>query len=184
MKSTIMATKCATAFIMMTGLMFEALADYQDVDWMSLVPEAERAALLNTAPIDHAGGDTGPVAALGAGRTNLDQQAFEAAWFSSNVVAEFDGELVRMPGFVVPLEYDGRQQVTEFFLVPFFGACIHVPAPPPNQIVHVRVEGGFRLSSIYEPYVIEGLMQIETTARDIGISAYSVNADQVFPYRR
>ena len=52
-------------------------------------------------------------------------------------VAELDGQEVKLPGYVVPLNVDPSQRVTEFLLVPYFGACIHVPPPPSNQIVHV-----------------------------------------------
>ena len=108
----------------------------------------------------------------------------EEAWTSVNIVAELAEESVRLPGFVVPLEYDEDQRVTEFFLVPFFGACIHVPAPPPNQIIHVSIPAGFELSSIYEPYVVEGTIQISLTERDLGISAYSIVPDAVVRYQR
>ena len=43
---------------------------------------------------------------------------------------------VKLPGYVIPLEYYGRE-INTFLLVPYIGACIHVPPPPPNQIVYV-----------------------------------------------
>ena len=52
-----------------------------------------------------------------------------------------DGAVVRVPGFIIPLE-DNDQEVSEFLLVPYPLACIHVPAPPPNQIVHVKMDNG------------------------------------------
>ncbi len=58
----------------------------------------------------------------------------------AGVVRELDGQRVKIPGFVVPLESDEGGKMTEFFLVPYFGACIHVPPPPPNQIVYVTLE--------------------------------------------
>ena len=51
-------------------------------------------------------------------------------------VPELAGQNLALPGFVLPLEYDGKK-VTEFLLVPWVGACIHTPPPPPNQMVHV-----------------------------------------------
>jgi hypothetical protein len=68
-----------------------------------------------------------------------------------------DGQFVKMPGYVLPLEYAGSK-VTEFLLVPFVGACIHVPPPPPNQIVHVKVEDGFEDSGIFTPVYVTGRM--------------------------
>ena len=43
---------------------------------------------------------------------------------------------MRLPGYVVPLE-EVKGELKEFLLVPYFGACIHSPPPPANQIVHV-----------------------------------------------
>lgn len=158
--------------------------DYRDLDWLELLPEQERMTLLNQGPIDHGGETTRQrQPALGA-NNSLGQVEVEAAWTSVNIVAELAEESVRLPGFVVPLEYNADQAVTEFFLVPFFGACIHVPAPPPNQIIHVKIPQGFELSSIYEPYVIEGTLKLSMTERDLGISAYSIEPDAVFPYER
>lgn len=159
-------------------------ADYRDLDWLELLPEQERMTLLNQGPIDH-GGETSPQRqpALG-GNNSLSQLEVEAAWTSVNVVDELAEQAVRLPGFVVPLEYNDNQDVIEFFLVPFFGACIHVPAPPPNQIIHVSIPEGFELSSIYEPYVVEGKVQISLTERELGISAYSIVPDAVVPYER
>ncbi len=68
-----------------------------------------------------------------------------------------NGQVVRMPGYVVPLEYAGSK-VTEFLLVPFVGACIHVPPPPPNQIVHVKASDGFEDSGIFTPVYVTGRM--------------------------
>ena len=62
------------------------------------------------------------------------------------VVKALDGQSVSLPGFVVPLEGDS-ELITEFLLVPYFGACIHVPPPPPNQLVHVTIKGGVPIDS-------------------------------------
>src|SRR5690606_42145125 len=57
-------------------------------------------------------------------------------WDRAPVVQAMNGRRIRLPGFVVPLEGDGKT-VREFLLVPYFGACIHVPPPPANQLIHV-----------------------------------------------
>jgi len=73
------------------------------------------------------------------------------------VNASLDEQFIRMPGYVLPLEYAGSK-VTEFLLVPFVGACIHVPPPPPNQIVHVKVKDGFEDTGIFTPVYVTGRM--------------------------
>ena len=58
------------------------------------------------------------------------------------VVAELNGKRVRIGGYVVPLDFEATT-IKEFLLVPFVGACIHVPPPPANQIVYVKADKGF-----------------------------------------
>jgi hypothetical protein len=68
---------------------------------------------------------------------------------------ELDGKQISMPGYALPLEYDGKA-VTEFLLVPWVGACIHTPPPPPNQIVHVKLSKGFEVKSRFQPVTVTG----------------------------
>jgi hypothetical protein len=85
-----------------------------------------------------------------------------------SVVTELDGASIKMPGYVLPLEYSGLN-VTEFLLVPWVGACIHTPPPPPNQIVHVQLneKDGFRSNSMYEPVWVTGEILTQATTRNL-----------------
>ncbi|NDE01908.1 MAG: DUF3299 domain-containing protein, partial [Gammaproteobacteria bacterium] len=83
----------------------------------------------------------------------------------------------------VPLDVGKDGLVTEFFLVPYFGACIHVPPPPPNQIVYVRMNKGIALDSIYEAYWITGRMKVSRKATRLGASAYQLDASKVEIYK-
>jgi hypothetical protein len=67
--------------------------------------------------------------------------------------------------------------------VPYFGACIHVPPPPPNQIVYVRMNKGIALDSIYEAYWITGRMKVSRKATRLGASAYQLDASKVEIYK-
>jgi hypothetical protein len=76
---------------------------------------------------------------------------------------KLDGTIVRVPGYVIPLE-DSDQSDSEFLLVPYPMACIHVPAPPPNLIVHVKMEKGKKVAfNFYEPVWAQGRLKIERT---------------------
>ncbi|MDP2621057.1 MAG: DUF3299 domain-containing protein [Hyphomicrobiales bacterium] len=86
----------------------------------------------------------------------------EVAERGEAVVGALDGQLVRMPGYVLPLEFSGTE-VSEFFLVPYVGACIHVPPPPPNQMVFVRLHDSTISGDLYEPIWITGRMKVEKT---------------------
>jgi hypothetical protein len=107
------------------------------------------------------------------------------------VNSALDGQLVRLPGYLLPLEFSGKL-VTEFLLVPWVGACIHTPPPPPNQIVHVKTDKPFEMSSIFMPVWVTGQMAAASTKKslflidgssDIDIG-YSLRASQVEPYRQ
>ena len=97
------------------------------------------------------------------------------------VVKELDGKSVSLPGFVVPLEGDS-EVITEFLLVPYFGACIHVPPPPPNQIVHVTIKGGVPIESLYDAIVVTGVITTETWSGDIAQVGYKIKAIGVAPF--
>ena len=101
-----------------------------------------------------------------------------------------DGQLVRLPGYLLPLEFSGKM-VTEFLLVPWVGACIHTPPPPPNQIVHVKADKAFEMAGVFTPVWVTGKLTAAATKKslflidgssDIDIG-YSLRASQVEPYR-
>lgn len=98
------------------------------------------------------------------------------------VNSELNDTEVRIPGFIVPLESDEGGLLNEFFLVPYFGACIHVPPPPPNQIVYVRLDEAFNLESMWEPFWIEGTLKTENYTAAIGASAYTLQGTKVEKY--
>nr|WP_296258293.1 MULTISPECIES: DUF3299 domain-containing protein [unclassified Pseudomonas] len=98
------------------------------------------------------------------------------------VVKSLDGERVRLPGYIVPLEVSEEGRVTEFLLVPYFGACIHVPPPPPNQIVHVTSGLGVKVDELYQPYWIEGPMQVKSSTSELADAGYQMEADKILVY--
>ncbi|EAR62416.1 DUF3299 domain-containing protein [Neptuniibacter caesariensis] len=100
---------------------------------------------------------------------------------SAPVIPELDGKMIKVPGYVVPMESDGLN-VTEFFLVPYFGACIHVPPPPSNQIIYVRFEPGTKVENLYDAIWVTGRLKTETVSTDMATSGYSMEAFQIAPY--
>jgi hypothetical protein len=98
------------------------------------------------------------------------------------VVKALDGQNVRLPGYIVPLEVSEEGRVIEFLLVPYFGACIHVPPPPSNQIVHVTSELGVKVEELYQPYWIEGPMQVKATTSELADAGYQMEADKILVY--
>ncbi len=103
---------------------------------------------------------------------------------------KLEGTRVRIPGYLLPLEFEG-DQVTEFFLVPYVGACIHTPPPPPNQIVHVTTEEAFTTDGgLFTPVWVDGLIRSENKNANLSFvdgaahvpSGYVIDAMSVLPY--
>ncbi|WP_113907883.1 DUF3299 domain-containing protein [Aliidiomarina celeris] len=97
------------------------------------------------------------------------------------VVEALDGQSIKIPGYIVPLEGDDRR-VTEFLLVPYFGACIHVPPPPPNQIIHVEFPEGVPYAVTYDAVWITGTIKVEHRDSDLALVGYQLTADSVESY--
>jgi len=100
---------------------------------------------------------------------------------SAPVVESMDGRMVSIPGFVVPLEGVG-DVVDRFFLVPYFGACIHVPPPPSNQIIDVHYQPGTRVESLYDAVLISGRLTTEVFSHEMGTAGYRLEAYRIQPY--
>lgn len=77
-----------------------------------------------------------------------------------------DGQVVRIPGYALPLE-TSPDGVTEFLLVPYVGACIHVPPPPANQIVYAKLSSAFTLEGLYQPVWITGRIEAKEASRSL-----------------
>ncbi|MEO4047132.1 DUF3299 domain-containing protein [Pseudomonas sp. CAU 1711] len=98
------------------------------------------------------------------------------------VVRELDGQRIKLPGYIVPLDVTEEGRVTEFLFVPFFGACIHVPPPPSNQIVHVSAELGVLMDALYQPFWIEGSLKVEQSSSELAEAGYRMAAEKIYPY--
>lgn len=98
------------------------------------------------------------------------------------VVDELDGRHVRLPGYVVPLEFSDSR-ITEFLLVPWLGACIHTPPPPANQIVHVRFDQGLEVPDDSAPFWVEGRMSIQSTRENLFLVDGSADVDVGYALR-
>jgi hypothetical protein len=114
--------------------------------------------------------------------TNAVNDRYQQALVSTSIISEMDGRNVRVPGFVVPLEFDDEQTITEFFLVPYFGACIHSPPPPPNQIIYVRAPKGIQLETLYDPFWISGKLSTKLVENYMATAAYSMEMESYEDY--
>ncbi len=105
-------------------------------------------------------------------------------WAEAPVVPELDGKLVRLPGFVVPLEAD-TSKIAEFLLVPYYGACIHVPPPPANQTVYVRLPPELAFEGqTFDTVWVTGILKVTPTNSELADAGYRIEATAIAPYER
>lgn len=99
-----------------------------------------------------------------------------------DTVEELDGQLVRIPGYVVPFDFNSKNRQSEFLFVPYMGACIHTPPPPPNQLIFIRAEPAVKIKDIWVPYWVEGTLSTEKTENEIGDTAYALQLSMIENY--
>lgn len=143
-----------------------ALAEtYVDLQWTDLVPEGQRAIPPVIQEMIQHHGPTG---------ASLQPP-------SQGVRTDWNGEVVRLPGFIVPIDFSG-QGVTAFILVPFVGACVHVPPPPANQLVFVTTETPYENSGLFEAVNVIGTFDTASVSTQLADIAYALSADRIEPF--
>ncbi|MGB7240799.1 MAG: DUF3299 domain-containing protein [Sulfitobacter sp.] len=141
--------------------------DYIDLDWEDLLPEGQSTipnALRGFLPHDEQLPLTSQQPASGGVRT------------------EWNGQIVRLPGFIVPIDHKGTG-VTAFILVPYVGACVHVPPPPANQLVFVTTPTPYESNGLYEPVNVIGMFGVSSLRTHLADIGYALSADEIEPYR-
>ena len=103
-------------------------------------------------------------------------------WDNAPINPQVLGQNVRLPGFMVPLE-ELPEGSKEFLLVPYFGACVHSPPPPANQIVHVVLDKPTKRIRLMDTLRVTGLMSATQTDSHMGMASYRIDAKAVAPYR-
>jgi hypothetical protein len=132
-----------------------------DIDWLELMPPEDIKRLQEIPPVDH------------SGFVSAEQ------FMSFNTVKALDGRKGRIAGYVVPIDTNEKGELTSFFLVPYFGACIHVPPPPPNQIIYAKLDQAIPVPDMYAPQWVAGTLMIERTDNELGASAYTMKVESV-----
>lgn len=96
----------------------------------------------------------------------------------ASVVHELNGKRVHIGGYVVPLDFEATK-IKEFLLVPFVGACIHVPPPPANQIIYVKAANAFDITGNFDPVYVTGKLQTEAAFTGLADTGYTIDAETV-----
>ena len=149
----------------------QSTPEFLDLSWADLLPEgeAERIAQLQQMQavqngMDHFGAERMP-----------QVQTF-------NTVEALDGQVVRMGGYVLPFDFTGSREISRFLLVPYVEACIHVPPPPPNQLVYVHAEEPIQIQGLWDPVYVKGVMRTDRHDNELGDTAYTLELTEIQPY--
>ena len=141
---------------------------FKPLGWADLLPPAEQQLLSKYQSGPDRSMEDQFITAIEAATDN----AYQNALHSTASVATLDGKAVTLNGFIVPLEADSKRKVLRFFLVPYFGACLHFPPPAPNQMVYVVSDGGFTLADINSAYSVSGILGNAMYEDQLGTAAY------------
>jgi hypothetical protein len=164
------------ALLLLSGPLLAAAPPAEEIDWDALIPEDYNPEkILNQyGNVDELADDDPRVQQIMA--------ELRKAWDQAPVVQALDGRRVKIPGFVVPLEGDGVK-LSEFLLVPYYGACIHVPPPPNNQVIYVTVpEADAEIRRAFDTVWVIGTLSATPFSSDLGEAGYRLQAEQVLPY--
>jgi hypothetical protein len=161
-------------------------SEFKTVEWVDLIPSEVLKILLNPpsyiAEIEDGSDEDQIASQIKSTPVEEEEDIYQQALASTDVNPALDGQKIRIPGFVVPLEFDEEQTISQFFLVPYFGACLHMPPPPPNQIILVNAPDGVQMSALYEPFWLEGQIATTITENDMAKSAYAMKLHRLSPY--
>lgn len=149
-------------------------AEAEILSWSDLLPDQDLEAL---EALSEGRADPSLMSMLG------QQSEVEGQIGTFNVVEDLDGLVVRMPGYILPLDFAENSSAREFLLLPYHGACVHTPPPPPNQIVYLRSPELIQFNSLWEPVWVEGRMELERVDTDLAATAYSMVVRSVEPYQ-
>ena len=151
---------------------------FKTIEWVNLIPKDDLDALLKppsyVTDIEDGSAEDQIDSQIQTANEPDGNDPYQQALVSTRVIPEMDSQAVRIPGFIVPLEFDDEQTITQFFLVPFFGACLHLPPPPPNQIIFVESYEGIKVSALYDPFWVSGVLKTSLTENDLATAAYSL----------
>ena len=149
-----------------TALPLPALADrVVQLSWDDLIPRGQNTKLLRQ--LRRQG-----VVSHGEFSTGFDQAE------AQTVTEAYNGKTVRLPGFVVPLDLSS-EGVREFILVPFVGACIHVPPPPANQLVLVTTDKPFEFIGLEHAVAVTGTFDTMLTGTELAVIGYKMDAQKI-----
>ena len=163
-------------FALLLMLAFPVWAtEVRELTWSEMIPADAPPQEIQSAPIHEQ-------------LQSLDTQTAESApaavqqSAAAPVVPALDGQRVKLPGYIVPLDMADDGKVTEFLLVPYFGACIHSPPPPANQIIHAVSTKPLKGMRSMDAIWVHGTLSLQRADTPWGKAGYRLAVDKIAPY--
>ena len=135
------------------------------LEWEDLIPPTERLIL----------------DAWQSQANNSSEFALEPPQNIGKVRSELNGNQVKIAGFVIPLEGD-EETISEMLLVPYFGACFHVPPPPANQIIHVTFKNAVKIKELWDVVYVKGELKTKRTINQFAEVGYVMEGYDIEVY--
>lgn len=160
-------------------------AQYQSIQWVDLLPEDDLKALVEDPIPENVAEGSAADRINSALSMEIDDPIsnYEKALVSVRVRDEFNDRKIKLPGYIVPVDTTKDGKATTFFFVPFFGACIHLPPPPPNQIIYASYPKGIAIDDLEVPYWIEATVFTKQMRNKMATAAYSANVDKYYEFK-
>lgn len=150
---------------------------YEEIVWEDLMPEGEEERLQEMYAIQM------QELANGGGLVQEGSAADQAVQIGTfNVVDDLDGVKIKLPGYTVPFDFSPNAEITEFLLVPYYGACLHAPPPPPNQTIYVKASKPMKIGELDRAVWVRGTLKTEQQSSDLADTAYTLIMDDVTEY--
>ena len=169
MKQPLILTRRHFGLLVSSGLIAPARGmaqSYHEISWEDLIPPGvPYSEIIGEGDVDETNDTWLPVFDENGSKLNVD----------------LDGQVIRMPGYIIPLE-SGSEGVTEFILVPYVGACIHVPPPPPNQLVFVTSATPWPSDQLWDAVWVTGTLTTKMQFTNLGDIGYELAANAIEIY--
>jgi hypothetical protein len=142
--------------------------EFSAIDWLDLIPADE----LENYRLG---------VAFAVSRVDHSVEQRPAQFGSFKTVPSMDGRKIALQGYVVPLDTDDHGLMTSFFFVPTLGACIHVPPPPPDQMIYVSLSEPVTAPEYGESTWLKGTLHTQAQNLALASAAYSMRDPQISP---
>ena len=150
----------------------------QSLSWETLLPPNDQAAIERYQTIEPQSVQDITSQILRSIQASNDD-SYQRALMSTDTVSGLENKRTSISGFIVPIDFYQDQSIRSLFLVPYFGACLHFPPPPPNQMIFAQLERGFKEIDIMQSYTLEGYIDLGLFEDPMGTSAYTFTVGSI-----